>query len=151
MGQNVLIRGQWSEECTRSIFTAHTFDSQKKTRSDNLWNGKFELLHNFRNRKPLSFDLLGLPVFFGKRGKLAPMVSSLPEIMHYFYFVFPVALKAGLHVRCKRKPRVNQDDASTSARKRSACLRLCLRRPGSHVAYSCIVRVNKPLVFRCGT
>ena len=83
-----------------------------------------------------------------------------------------LTLKAGLHVRRKhkhkhkRKPRVNRDDASTSARKkkgacacvassrftRGLCLRLCLRRPGSHVAYACacahacacVVRVNQP-------
>ena len=48
----------------------------------------------------------------------------------------------------KHKPRVNRDDASTSAR--SFSLRLCLRRPGSHVAYACayactwVVRVNQP-------
>ena len=52
-------------------------------------------------------------------------------------------VKDGIHVRRKHKqkhkhkhkPRVNRDDTSTSARKRSA--RLCLRRPGSHVAYAC--------------
>ena len=66
-------------------------------------------------------------------------------------------VKAGLHVRRKHKnkhkrkhkPRVNRDDANTSARKRNACLCLCLRRPGSHVAYACacVVRVNQPLAF----
>ena len=68
-------------------------------------------------------------------------------------------VKAGLHVqrkhkhKRKHKPRVNRDDASTSARKSAFYffLRLCLRRPGSHVAcafacaYACVVRVNQPL------
>ena len=50
-----------------------------------------------------------------------------------------VTLKAGLHVRRKHKhehkhkPRMNRDDASPSAR--PFFLRVCLRRPGSHVAY----------------
>ena len=66
-----------------------------------------------------------------------------------------VSVKAGLHVRSKHKrkhkPRVNRDDASTTARKRNACFCLCLRRPGSHVAYTCayacacVVHVNQPL------
>ena len=62
-------------------------------------------------------------------------------------------LKAGLHVRRKHKhkhkhqPRVNRDDASTSARKRNARLCLRMRRSGSRVAcaYACVVRVNQPL------
>ena len=57
------------------------------------------------------------------------------------------SLKAGLHVRRKHKhkhrdkhkPRVNRDDAST--RERNALLFLCLRRPGSHVAYSVLMLV----------
>ena len=63
-------------------------------------------------------------------------------------------LRAGLHVRRKHKrkhkPRVNRDDASTSTRKRTARLCLCLRRLGSHVAYACVcvVRVNQPLALR---
>ena len=56
------------------------------------------------------------------------------------YFLNLKRLKAGLHVRRKHKPkhkpRVNRDDASTSAR--SFFLRLCLRRPGLHVAYACL-------------
>ena len=55
------------------------------------------------------------------------------------------SLKAGLHVRRKHKnkhkrkdqTRVNWDDASTSTSARSSLLPLCLRRPGSHVAYAC--------------
>ena len=66
--------------------------------------------------------------------------------------------KAGLHVRRKHKqkhkhkPCVNRDDASTSTRKRSARLCLCLRRLGQHVSYACafacacVVRVNQPWV-----
>ena len=61
------------------------------------------------------------------------------------------SVKAGLHVRCKHKhkPRVNRDDASTSAR--SFFLHLCLRRPGSHVAFACdcVVRVLKPAFTQC--
>ena len=51
------------------------------------------------------------------------------------------------------KPRVNRDDVSTSASARSFFLRLCLRRPGSHVAYACacacacVVRVNQAFVI----
>ena len=60
------------------------------------------------------------------------------------------SLKAGLHVhvRGKHKPRVNWDNASTSARKRSARLCLCLHCLGSHVAYAilcdviCLVRLQ---------
>ena len=68
-------------------------------------------------------------------------------------------LKAGLHVRRKHKhkhkhkPRVNRDDASTSTSARSFFLCLCLRYPGSHVAYACacVLRVNKSLrpVYTC--
>ena len=61
-------------------------------------------------------------------------------------------LKASLHVRRKHKrkhkPRVNQDDASTSARKKETrSFFLCLRRPGLHVAYACacVVHVNRSL------
>ena len=66
------------------------------------------------------------------------------------------SLKAGLHVRRKHghkhkrkhKPRVNRDDASTSTTARSFILRLCLPRPGLHVACAyaraCVVRVNQP-------
>ena len=47
----------------------------------------------------------------------------------------------------EHKPRVNRDDASTSAR--SFFLRLCLRRLGSHAAYAharaCVVRVSQPV------
>ena len=47
-------------------------------------------------------------------------------------------IQAGLHVRRKRKhkPRVNRDDASTSARSFFLCL--CLRRPGSYVHGLCM-------------
>ena len=54
---------------------------------------------------------------------------------------FCQGFKAGLYVRRKHKhkhkPRVNRDDASTSTSARSFFLRLCLRRPCSHVAYAC--------------
>ena len=62
-----------------------------------------------------------------------------------------VRTKAGLHVRRKhkhkQKPRVNRDEASTSAR--SFSCDCALRRPGSHVAYACAcaVRVNQPLLY----
>ena len=70
-------------------------------------------------------------------------------------------LKAGLHVRRKHKhkPRVNRDDASTSTsishvwtgttQAQEKGTRLCLRRPGSHVAcaYACVVRVNQRLAL----
>ena len=48
-------------------------------------------------------------------------------------------LTAGLLVRRKHnhKPRVNRDDTSITAR--SFFLHLCLRRPGSHVAYAALV------------
>ena len=65
--------------------------------------------------------------------------------------------KAGVHVRRnnkhKQKARVNRDDARTSTSARSFFLRLCLRCPGSRVAYACayalpcVVRVNQPLQF----
>ena len=51
----------------------------------------------------------------------------------------------------KHKLRVNQDDASANTKKRNARFCLCLRRPGSHVAYACayacacVVLVNQPL------
>ena len=69
------------------------------------------------------------------------------EIVTLFYNngdLSTIPRKAGLHVRRKHKhrhkhkhePRVNRDDASTIAR--SFFLRLCLRLPGSHVAYACV-------------
>ena len=84
---------------------------------------------------------------FSLSGKKLPH-RKLMGIDHYL-------LKAGLHVRRKHKhkhkPRVDRDDASTSTSARSFFL--CLRRPGSHMAYACafacacVVRVNQPFVF----
>ena len=69
----------------------------------------------------------------------------------------PSDCRAGLHVRRKHKhkhkPRVNQDDASRSAR--SFFLSLCWRRPGSNVAYACacacVIPVNQPLLVTNAT